>query len=63
MAQKCKAGRAEKSAAVVTIHGAGRMTARGRRDIAGWLRRHAAWLMKHGGEYTRGRFVGRYLYR
>lgn len=52
-----------KAAAVVTIHGAGRMTAKGRRDIAAWLRRHAGWLAKDGANYTDGRFTGRYLYR
>lgn len=51
-----------KSAAVLTVFGAGRMTAKGRRDIAGWLREHAKFLLKHGAEYSE-RFRGRYLYR
>lgn len=55
-------GRKERTAAVITIHGAGKMTARGRRDIALWLRRHADHLVKHGKEYTDGRFTGRFIY-
>lgn len=51
-----------KSAVVVTIHGPGRMTKRGRRDIADWLRRHAAMLLKDGDNYTGGRFTGRFMY-
>ena len=42
----------EKSAAILTIKSANRMTARGRRDIAAWLRQHAAYLIKHGSEYS-----------
>ena len=53
---------AEKSAAVITIKSPGKMTARGRRDIAGWLRRHADHLLKHGKDYTDGRFTGRFIY-
>lgn len=52
----------QKSAAVVSIFGASRMTAQGRRRIAAWLRRHAAMLVKDGPKYTHGRFTGRYLY-
>lgn len=55
--------RKEKSAAIVTIRGPGKMTKRGRRDIAMWLRRHAAHLLKHGEQYTEGRFTGRFIYR
>lgn len=55
--------RRQKSAAVLSIFDAPRMTARGRRDIAAWLRRHASWLVKRGAGYTNGRFTGRYLYR
>lgn len=61
MAAKRKVRR-EKSAAVVTIHSAPEMTARGRRQVAAWLRRHADMLVKDGKNYTRGRFTGRYLY-
>ena len=52
----------EKSAAIITIKSPGKMTKRGRRDIAEWLRRHATWLLKHGDEYTNGRFAGRFIY-
>ena len=52
----------EKSAATLTIKRASKMTSRGRADIAAWLRRQAAWLTKHGGEYS-SRFTARYLYR
>lgn len=48
-------------AARITIEGPGRMTASGRRSIAAWLRQHAAHLLKHGKNYTEGRFTGRYL--
>lgn len=53
----------EKSAAILTIKHPGKMSAKGRREIAAWLRRHASMLVKHGKEYTDGRFIGRYLYR
>ncbi len=52
----------EKSAAIITIKAPGKMTAKGRRDIAKWLRRHADMLLKDGKNYTEGRFTGRYLY-
>lgn len=52
----------EKSAAIVTIKAPGRMTKKGRKDIAMWLKRHADMLMKHGQNYTNGRFTGRYIY-
>lgn len=61
MATKKKAKR-EKSAAIVTIYDAPRMTAKGRRQVAAWLRRHADILVKDGKDYTNGRFTGRYLY-
>lgn len=51
-----------KCAAIVTIRGPGKMTARGRRDIATWLRRQAVHLLKHGTEYTDGRFTARFFY-
>ena len=53
----------DKSAAVVTIHGAPRMTPKGRKEIAAWLRRQADSLVKHGKDYTETRFTARYLYR
>lgn len=62
MKKKAKKKFADKSAAIITIKSPGKMTRRGRRDIAHWLRKHADWLMKHGDEYTVGRFTGRYFY-
>jgi hypothetical protein len=55
--------RKERSAAVLTIHEPGRMTARGRRDIVAWLRRQAAYFLRHGEQYSETRFTARYLYR
>jgi hypothetical protein len=52
-----------KSAAIITIKAPGKMTKAGRKDIAAWLRRHASMLLKHGEQYTDGRFTGRYLHR
>ena len=60
MAQKRKTK--PMSAAIVTIRSPGRMTARGRRHVAEWLRRHADMLMRDGKHYTEGRFTGRYMY-
>ncbi len=51
----------EKVAASVHIRDADKMTAKGRRDIAKWLRQHADFLLKHGDEYA-PRFRGRYIY-
>ena len=51
-----------KSAATITIKDAPRMTKRGRKAIANWLRMHARYLEKHGAQYTKGRFIGRYLH-
>lgn len=52
-----------KSAAIVTIHAAPKMTPKGRRQIAAWLRRQADMLVKEGKNYTETRFTARYLYR
>lgn len=51
----------EKSAAILTIKDAPRMTPKGRREVAAWLRMHANYLVKYGHEYS-PRFTGRYLY-
>jgi hypothetical protein len=50
-----------KAAAIVTIHGAPRMTLSGRRRIAKWLRSRAAHLEKHG-DLLAERSVQRWLY-
>jgi hypothetical protein len=51
-----------KSAAIITIHGVGDMTPKGRREIAKWLRHHADMMVAEGKNYTKGRFTGRYQY-
>lgn len=51
----------EKVAASVFIYDASAMTRKGRKEIAGWLRAHAAWLLKEGDNYAK-RFRGRYFY-
>lgn len=50
----------EKVCASVHIYDAPDMTAKGRRQIAAWLRKHAAWLEKEGSNYSK-RFRGRYF--
>jgi hypothetical protein len=51
-----------KTAATLTIHGPGRMSARGRRDIIAWLKKQAAHLARHGEQYTDGRFRAGFHY-
>lgn len=51
-----------KSAAIVIVKDAPKMTKRGRKAIAAWLRRQASFLEKHGNDFS-GRFTARYLYR
>ena len=51
-----------RTVARLAIQKPGAMTKRGRRDIANWLRSHAAMLMKDGDKYTEGRFTGRFTY-
>ena len=53
----------EKSAAILTIKEAGLMSKRGRKDIATWLRRQAAFFLWYGDKYSEKRFTARYLYR
>jgi len=53
----------EKSAAILTLKEPGRMSKRGRKDIADWLRRQAAYFLRHGDKYSETRFTARYLYR
>lgn len=52
----------QKSAAILTIKDAPKMTVKGRREIAAWLRRQAQFLEGHGPELA-NRFTARYLYR
>ncbi len=53
----------ELSAAILTIKKPGKMSPSGRRAIAGWLKKQAAYFLKYGKEYSDTRFVARYLYR
>lgn len=46
-------------AASVYICDAAKMTAKGRRQVAMWLQKHADWLVKEGANYSK-RFRGRY---
>lgn len=61
MGKKVKAGKISR-AATLTIVGPGRMTARDRRDIAAWLRKQAANLVRDGKNYTSGRFTAGFNY-
>ena len=51
-----------KTAASLTIKAPGRMDKRGRKRIAGWLRRVARHFVARGYLYTKGNFRARYLY-
>lgn len=53
----------EKSAAVLTIFAPGKMTPKGRKDVAEWLRLSAKNLVKYGDKFDTTRFTARYLYR
>lgn len=52
---------AVKSAAIVTIKDAAKMTPAGRRRIAKWLRSRATLLEKHG-NLMASRFISRWIY-
>jgi hypothetical protein len=51
----------EKSAAILTIKDPQRMDKKGRKMIAGWLRRQARHFEAKGDRYAK-RFTARYLY-
>ncbi len=51
-----------KSAAVLTIYDAGKMTPKGRNDVATWLRRQADDLKREGNSCA-PLFRGRFQYR
>lgn len=51
----------EHRAATLTIHRAGDMTPKGRKDIAAWLRHCAVSLLKHGADYSK-RVTASYRY-
>jgi len=50
-----------KTAAIVTIKKASKMSPLGRQEIARWLRNQAKWLVKHGPEYC-DTFHAKYYY-
>lgn len=50
-----------KTAATINIINPSDMTAKGRKEIAAWLKRQAQHLEKHGDQYAK-RFRARYLY-
>lgn len=50
------------AAAVITLHGPGRMTLKGRRAIAAWMREQAAYFQGYGWRYSKTRFTARYMY-
>jgi hypothetical protein len=49
------------SAAVITVFKANKMTKKGRREVAKWMRRQADFLEKEGYVFS-ARFTARYLY-
>ena len=51
-----------KSAAVITVRDASKMTKRGKKQVAAWMRKHADMLEVEGHNYSR-RFTGRYIIR
>lgn len=51
-----------KRAATLTIQAPGKMTAKGRSDIAVWLMQQARHLVKDGKLYTNGRFTAGFNY-
>lgn len=57
-----KRKRTEKSAAIVTIKDAPKMTKKGRREVAAWLRKTAETLLEYGDELA-PTFRARYIYR
>jgi hypothetical protein len=50
-----------KSAATLTVHDAPKMSKKGRKSIADWLRRQAGFIEKNADELS-ARFTARYLY-
>lgn len=50
-----------KSAAIITIRDAAKMSKKGKRDIVAWMRRQAEFLEKHNDELS-SRYTARYLY-
>lgn len=53
---------ANAAAAVITIHDAPRMTLKGRREVAQWMKEQAEFLLEFGSQYSKG-YRSRYMYR
>lgn len=53
--------KSDKSAAVLSLFSVPAMTAKGRANIAAWLRRQATMMLREGKNYTEGRFTARYI--
>jgi hypothetical protein len=51
----------ERSAAILSIKDADKMSKKGRKAIAKWLQMHAQYLLQYGPNYA-GRFRARYIY-
>jgi len=51
----------DKSQAIITIYDAPKMSKKGRKAIADWMRRQARFLEHHSGELS-SRFRARYMY-
>lgn len=52
-----------KTAAILIIKAPGKMNKKGRRMIAGWLKRQARHFIARGGLYTTGNYTARYIYK
>lgn len=51
-----------KRVATLAIASPGKMTNKERSDIAVWMMKQARQLLKHGGNYTEGRFTAGFNY-
>lgn len=60
--KKAKTKAKPKRIAGLTVHGIGKMSARQRRNIAGWLRKQAREFESNGDEYTTGRYRASFNY-
>lgn len=60
--KKTKNVKSEKSAAILTVFDAAKMTPAGRKNIAKWLIQQAEFVLMDGKYFTR-RYTGRYMYR
>lgn len=58
-----KQSKKDQKVASLTVKGIGRMTERGRKDIAHWLRHLASEITNNGDAYTDGQFRAGFHYR